>query len=512
MSEPAPISRGIPRFSLPVLGGLLLLRALMYAAFNSRYGYQGDELYFIACGEHLDLGYVDHPPLVGWVAWLSGELFGYSMASIRVLPALAGAASIFLTMLVARELGGGRFAQFLAGFAVLSAPAFLVMGGMLDIPVFEQVFWTLAAYLLVLMTKYDRPRLWLLIGVVAGVGLLNKHTMLLWGVGIAAGMLLTQHRKHLATPWPWLGGIIALALFAPNLYWQVQHDWPTLEFIRNMKDGTLANVPRVLFALGQLLYMNPFYAPLWLLGLYYFFSRDGKPYRILGWLYIVVFLIFLAGHGKPYYLAPAYPALFAGGAVWLEQWTGKAAKGWLRPALATAAVTGGLLLAPFSTPMLPLPQLEGVVKILLGWAVKPQELTGDFRRQLGWPEYVEQLDRLVARERQGGGTSNGLAILSNSYSLASAVNHLDDQERLPQAYSGHMSCYFWGPPPDSVEVVLAHGYAVEKLEQAFDSIVLAGELEHPLGDGGKQAVYRCTGLHSPWAETWPLFRKFDHAQ
>jgi 4-amino-4-deoxy-L-arabinose transferase-like glycosyltransferase len=203
-SDPAGIASGPNGFgqrlfgATAILGYLALAKLLLHLFTADNYGYFRDELYYVAAGEHLDLGYVDFPPFIAVVAAVTRALFGDSLVALHVFPVLAG--------LIARELGGGRFAQGLAALATLIPPTLLVFGTWLSMDAFDQLFWVLGAYVLVLILKHDRPRLWLLFGLVAGLGLLTKLTMLYFGLAVFVAVLLTPARRHLLTPWPWLGG------------------------------------------------------------------------------------------------------------------------------------------------------------------------------------------------------------------------------------------------------------------------------------------------------------------
>ncbi|MBW2589067.1 MAG: glycosyltransferase family 39 protein, partial [Deltaproteobacteria bacterium] len=353
---------------------LVVAVVLLHLFVNRRWGYHSDELYFIECGRHLAFGYVDHAPMVPWLAGLvcpSGEC---SLFALRFPSLVARALAVLLTGKLVWELGGGRFATVLAGLAVIIAPALQRMGKILCIPVLEPVLWTACAIVVVYLIQGRSRRWWLALGVLAGIGLLTKHTMLIWGFAALVGIMLTPLRRDLRTPWPWLAGLIAVLIFLPHLIWQAQNDWATLEFLRNISDGMLANIPRPLFVLGQLLYMHPMAIPLWVAGLVFFFGAAGARYRVLGWIFVVSFLVMLWTHAKPYYLAPAYPALFAGGAVLLEAKLRSVA---LRTTAAAALIVGGLLLTPFTLPILPLPQQDDALRAVLGAIVPPEALTHD---------------------------------------------------------------------------------------------------------------------------------------
>ena len=213
-----------------ILVYLALAKLLLHLLTADDYGYFRDELYYMAAGERLDLGYVDFPPFVAIVAAVTRWLLGDSLLALHLFPVLAGVMVVVLTGLMARELGGGRFAQGMAALATLVAPSFLVMGTFLSMDAFDQLWWVLASYFLLLILKREKPRLWLVFGLVAGLGLLTKITMLYFGFAVFVGLLLTPARRHLLTPWPWLGGVVASAFLLPYVFWQIRHGWPTLEF------------------------------------------------------------------------------------------------------------------------------------------------------------------------------------------------------------------------------------------------------------------------------------------
>ena len=336
-------------------GFLLVLSAvklLLHLPVLHRYGYHNDELYFIACGRHFSFGFVDHPPFVPWMARFATDLFGPSLFGLRIIPALAGCSAVFLTGLLVRRMGGGRFAQGLACAATIIAPVFLRTGNMLAIPSFEPLFWLGCSYLLVRLIQEDEHRLWLWLGLVAGAGLLNKHSMLFFGAGLLVGLLLTPLRKHLQTPWPYLGGAVAFLIFLPNLLWQISNGWPTVGFLVDLNARVMGDIAVFQFLAGQVLYLHPLNTLIWTPGLLFLFaSRTGRPYRALGWIFVVVFLLLLVAKSKIYYLAPAYPALFAAGSIAIEQWT-RLTRRWLRPTLITALVAGGVALGPVALPLL----------------------------------------------------------------------------------------------------------------------------------------------------------------
>jgi 4-amino-4-deoxy-L-arabinose transferase-like glycosyltransferase len=497
------------RPALTVGLGLAAIKILLHLWVIERYGYHRDELYFIECGRNLAFGYVDHAPFVPWVAAAAGW-FDHHLIALRLPAVMAGAGSILLTVLLARAWGGGILAQLVSGLAVLSAPAFLRMSKILCIPVFEPIYWTGCALILTRMLHGGSPKLWILAGAVAGLGLLTKHSMLFWAFGVGVGVALTPVlRASLRTPWPWLGALVALAIFSPNVFWQMQNDWATLAFLREISEGMLAEIPRALYVGGQALYMNPLALPVWVCGLWFLFSSAGRPYRLFGWLFLTVFFVQLALKSKPYYLAPAFPPLFVAGGLFVEHWSRKRAwVGRLAVAeLGSAVIVGALL----SLPIVSLEATDRTLARALGWAVPPIALTHDLHDEYGWREQA----RTVARVRDERLTQEERAsafVLTGNYGEASAVQFFGPELQLPHATTGHMNYYLWGLPLEDPATVIAYGLPVETLKRLFEEVAVVGEIEHPLAHPKERhlPIHLCRRPRRPLREVWPSLRRYGH--
>ena len=303
----------------------------LYSSGVAAYGYHADELYYLACAKRLAWGYVDHPPLS--VALLRGvtALLGDSLLAIELLPALAGAATLVGIALLARELGGGRGAQVCAATGGLFALVYLVMGSFHSMNAYEPLLFTLGYWLLLRILRGARPALWLALGAVVGLGLLNKYSMGLFAIGLGVGLAATPARRLLATRGPWLAAGVAALVFLPHLVWLVRHDFVSLEFLRGMREHSSPAVSLRDFAAGQLFAMSPLTAPVWILGLAYgLFSRGAARTRARPfWIFVTAFALLAAsGSAQLYYLAPAYPIVLAAGGVAAR------AHGEARPALA----------------------------------------------------------------------------------------------------------------------------------------------------------------------------------
>ena len=506
----------------PLLSGpavvvyLACVKILVLAFTAGNYGYYRDELYFIAASEHLDLGYVDFPPFVAVLTAAVRGLFGDSAVALQFFPALAGAGVVVLAGLMARELGGGRFAQGLAALATLIAPNILVFGTWLAMDAFDQLVWTLAAYVLVLIFTRDRPRLWLLFGLVAGVGLLIKVTVLFFGFAVFAAVLLTPARRHLSTRWPWLGAAIASVFALPYVYWQIVHGWPTLEFWGNYGGKLTPNSP-VEFLYEQIMTMHPATLPIWGAGLYYYLlSREGRPYRVFGWVFVILFAIFAIQNAKFYFLAPAYPMLFAAGGLVIERFVRMKQWNWLKPAYVSLLVISGAIVAVLSVvPALPVQTVAQFTSIVGGnagieseaRATAPLPQTFAFRQ--GWEDLVGTIagvhDSLPAEERAES------CILAGDFGEAGAIDFYGPDYGLPKAISGHNNYYLWGPRGCSGEVVISVGVPVQRLEAVFGDVEHADtvDCEYCMPIEDNMPVYVARDPKIPFEESWPQFRHYN---
>jgi 4-amino-4-deoxy-L-arabinose transferase-like glycosyltransferase len=332
--------------------------ALLIAAFNFAlhlyagryYGYFVDELYNLSLARHLDWGYVDVAPMIALLTRVEVATFGDSLSAIRLLPAMAGAVKILLTAGLTHELGGGRFAQALAALCCLTAPGFLALDHFLNVNSFEALVWIGLAWLLVRIIRTGNSKLWLWFGVLAGVGLETKHSVLLFGFALVAGLAISPARRRLASPWLLVGGVIAFLLFLPNLLWNIQHHFPFLELQENIRrDGRNVAFNPLSFFGQETLAMLPATLPVWLAGLWYLlFHRDGRHYAALAWAFIIASALILTMNPRVYYLFPAFPMLFAAGSVAIERWRVR----WIRPVLCVLLVAMGALIAPTMLPVL----------------------------------------------------------------------------------------------------------------------------------------------------------------
>ena len=488
---------------------------LLHFLFNRQYGFFRDELYYAACGEHFAWGYVDHSPLAPWISHISRLILGDSLFALRFFPALASAAKIFLGGWIAREVGGGKFSQGFAAFTVLCAPIYLTFDNFLSMNSFEPVFWMASAAVILRILNNGSEKLWLLFGLVAGLGVLNKHSMLFFGSGLAIGLLLTKARAVYRSPWIWCGAVIFFLIFLPNLLWEIRNHFPTIQLLRTVIGTKYATVSPLEFIAQQALLTHPLAAPVWLLGLW-FFLRDasGQKYAFLGIAYLVVLAEMLLLHGKIYYLAPAYVMLLAGGAVWLEKHLVPRTGWWIEPILIAPLLIGAAIAAPLAMPILPVKQ---AIKYCAFWDVKavhvenvPQgELPQLFGDMFGW-EYQVQAVAYTYRSLPESDRAKA-ALLAYNYGEAGAIDYFGKHYGLPKAISGHNQYGYWGPRGYSGEVVVAIGFPAEKLRQFFSEVqrFVTISPQFAMPEETNLTVYVCRKPKKPLSESWPEWMYLD---
>lgn len=503
-----------------VLFILVSVKLLIHLLTNALEGYGifRDEYYYLACSRHLDLGYVDQPPLSIYILTLSRLLLGDSLFALRFLPALAGSLMVLFTGLTVRKLNGGITAIIFACLAVIAAPIMLGMNNIYSMNAFDTLLWTIAAYLLVRLIKENNPKLWIGIGVVIGLGLLNKISMGFFAVGVFAGVLLTKQRKHLSTRWPYLAALIAGGLFLPYIVWNLVNNMAHLEFIHNASNYKYAGVTRMDFLVGQLMLSNPVSLPLWLAGFYYYFwAEEGKRFRLLGIAFVTVVLVFIInGHSKPEYMSPGYPILFAAGAVQLERLTLKKRMAALKYVLPILMVVSGLVLAPFALPCLPVERYIDYAKTL---GMEPHtsegkelsELPQHYADMFGWENMAKTVSEVYAslppEEKEK------TVIFANNYGEAGSIEYYSQKYELPPVISPHNSFWIWGwdHADKNYETIIVidgkkedHLYSLETVEQ-----VATIQCRYCMPYENNLPVFIGRNLKHPFKEIWNAEKNYD---
>jgi len=497
--------------------GIAAFSFALHFVINGRYGYFRDEFDYIACGRHLDWGYVDQPPLLPVLSRIFLAIFGESLRAVRLLPALSSAALVLLTGILTRELGGKRFAMVLSAITVICAPIYLSGGSLLTANCdLEVLLWMGCAYFALLAAKHHAPRYWLWFGVVAGIGLQEKYSILVFGFAVVVGLLLTPQRRIFLNKWIWLGGLAALLIFLPNLLWNIKYDWPFVQLMRNIRaDHRDIPLSPWQYFLQQVLLVFPVSAPIWIAGVVAFIvSARFRAYRFLGWTFLVSFAVFAALKGKDYYLAPIYPIYLAAGCVVIADAIDRRGWQWAKSTIVYSIVIGSITAAPLSMPLL---SVDHFIAYMKWYPVKPHRneyshlwavLPQHFADQYGWDEIVQ--GTLVAWNRIPAGERKDCGIFAQDYGQAGSIDFLGPRYGLPNAISGDRSYWIWGPRGYSGDCMIVLNDTQQTLETHFEHVEFVGRTPpNPYALEQQLTVFICHGLKDgTLAEIWPRLKRW----
>ena len=510
---------------MAIIWAIAAAKLLFHIYFNNRYGYFRDEFDYMSCGDHLQWGYVDQPPLVPFLTHFSRAVLGDSLRAIRFIPAVTSSLLIVQSAVLARELGGRCYAMLLSAICVLIAPLYLSDGGLLGTNCLEPNLWMGCAYFVILAIKRDQPRYWLWFGICAGFGMENKYTMAVFGLGIVVGLLLTEQRRIFLSKWFWLGGLAAFLIFLPNLLWNIHYHSPFVELMRNIRaDGRDVVLGPLAFFLQQaLLLVNPLTTPIWLTGLFaLLFSARLRSFRVLGWCYLVCYGTLFALHGKHYYLGPVYPMLLAAGAVALEHaldrpaddatQPGRPRLQWVKPAIVIVLLSVGTYFAPIVVPVFSpehfvvymkyLPMKLPVTEHSMARAALPQW----YYDQFGWKDIADEAavawNRVPAAERADCG------IFAQDYGQAGSIDFFGRREGLPGALSGDRTYWLWGPRNYSGNCMIVLDDRKEVLQRYWNDVEFVGRsAPNPYSLEQQLPVFICKGKKfESLAAIWPRLK------
>ena len=489
------------RFAALPVGAIAAAVTLVELAVSSRYGFHRDELYFLACAHHLAWGYVDQPPFVPAVAWLSTHVLGTSPTSLRVVPALACGGAVVLTGLTARELGGGRKAQTLAALAAATSPQLLGSFHLLSTAAFDDLFWCAATLVVVRLLRTGQGPLWLALGGIVGVGLLNKWNIGFLVLALVVAFVVTGRGTMLLGRWQLAGACSALVLWLPNLVWNAQHRWAEIAMTQSLhaENGGLGAV--VGFIPSQVLVVGPVLVVFWVAGLRHLWKAPA--WRPLAVAYLVLLGIFTVSGGKPYYLAGMYFVLFAAGGVWAERRLDartprRGVRGWV-----ALMVVGAVLSLPLTLPVLPESTLPSG-----SWE---SGINKDLSATVGWRDLVDQVaqtERALPPAQRAH-----VVILAGDYGAAGALDLWGPAEGLPMAISGHNTYWWWGPAgardgATTIAVDLPRSF----LRTFFAQVRPAGSVRTPHGvwtEERDDPIWVCQGQTRSWTQVWPSLRHYD---
>jgi len=500
-------------FLVPVI--LSAAAFVIQIATNTNYGIFTDELYYIACGNHLQFGYVDHPAVAPLLTRIS-MLLSKSLTVLRFFPALAGSLTILLAALISRELGGSRFAAALSSSTILFGIVFWIMFGTLSVNAFDILFVTLTVYLFIKALESNSLKYWIAFGLSAGIGLNTKLTMLSYGLGLLIGLICTGMRMLFLSKNIWIGGFIAFVLFLPFLFWQSANNWPTLEFIRNISIGKNLDVSPMMFIFQLALSLNLFSFPLWIGGLYYLYAkRESATKRVLAIASSIFLLILLFTNSKSYYALPAMPLLLSAGSTAFAGWTDRAKRKWIRiPALVLLSILL-LIMLPFGLPILPIETLGAYIQKMGGtdnMRTERNEATGIpqyFADRFGCRELAQSIASVYKSLPDTDRVQCG--ILGAHYSDAGTVDYFGGELGLPEAISRHNSYWLWGPKNYTGKIMLVVESPGANLYNQFLYSELKCIYRYPYGEGENRIrrIFLCRDSKEPLPQLWNKLKTFD---
>ena len=431
-----------------LLVGLVSVAVLVAATapFMSRYGWDRDELYFLTAAHHLSFGYVDFPPLIAVAGWIVDQLVPHSLVALRAVSLSAGAATVILVAFTVRELGGGERAQWIGALAWALTPYILGAASIFHPTWLDALAWTSFLYVAARLLIRREPALWLLLGLIAGIGLEAKYTIAFLIFAFVVAVTVGGERRWLATPWPWLGAAVAATLLAPNLIWQALHGWPSVHFFSSQNAKTAADTSRGAYMAEQILFLGSVTA-LAVAGVVWLWRRG---LRTLALIPVLVTVIFLIERGRSYYPLPADAVAVAAGAIAADRWL----RGPTRYAVLGAAVAFQCAVIGFAGPIVvPFDSTRQLVSSSV-WKL------GYFKDEIGWPEMTAQVEHAWTELPSSDRT--GAMILAGNYGEASALQFYG--RGLPAILSGHLSWQYWHPAQLPQRFVLTVGYDAPRLQ------------------------------------------------
>ncbi|HSF80183.1 MAG TPA: glycosyltransferase family 39 protein [Anaerolineales bacterium] len=485
-----------------------LSAVVFHVVLNGQYGFHRDELDFIMSARQLDWGYVSYPPITPFFARIGLVLFGTSLSGLRLLPAIAQGIVMILAGLMARDMGGKRNAQILTAFAVFIAPISLFGGTVIMYFAFDYLWWVLVAFFVVRLLVTDDARYWLCIGAGIGLGMMTKYTMIFWVAGLVVAVLVTPARKYLRSKWLYLGAALAFLIFLPNLIWQIQHNFISLEYLSAIHARDVDWGRADGFLPKQLLEpTNPLSLPLWTVGLSLcLFSASMKRFRALGWMFIVTFVLFLISQGRSYYTGPSYVMLLAVGCVWFENWLGMKTEkmrrvgfGLLWGTQVLGSLIGIILMKPIAPINSPL------------WEVT-SDVNSEVVEMIGWQDLTAQVADIYRSIPES--EKPNTVILAGNYGEAGAFDLYGEEYGLPRFITGSNSLWYRGYGDPEPQTVIVVGFEREEAEHFFGSCQFSGTVENSYNVENEETtrhngLYICREPRRPWSEMWQEIRVFQ---
>jgi hypothetical protein len=493
---------------------LSLFKLVLLILVSGNYGLFRDEYYYIELSKHLTWGYVDVQPLSELFLAVSRALFGDTIFGIKIFSYLAGSAIVFVSGLLAREMHGSKFAQIFTAFLVIFSGVILGASSYFSMNSFDILLSALLFYFLIRMINTNNPKLWLVIGLVFGLGLQNKLSFLFLGFGLVVGLMLTKHRIYLKSKEIWIGAAIAFAIFLPNIIWQISNNFPTLEFMSNAAKYKNRPMGIFEFSLNSLMELNPGYTLFLFTGLYFlFFNKQGRAYNIVGWIFISVFIVFVFNNAKPYYMGVLYPVMLAAGVIGADFLIEKYLWNFVRIILVILVIPFAFIVTPFAIPLL---NVESFISLTETMGMKPSnaerselgQLPQFYADRFGWEDMVQKV--ATAYNKLSDEEKKETLIFGQNYGEAGAVNFYREKYNLPRAISAHNNFWIWGYPENyKGNVMIVIGSNLKDNSEFFEEVKLVESHSSKYGMPYENVgIFICKRPKMPVSKIWEKIKVF----
>lgn len=473
-----------------IVAPIALAALALHLAALHNYGLVGDEMYFIACSNHLAWGYVDQPPLVAILA-LASKPFGYAPFALRIVPAICAALTVWLAAAIARELGGGRFAQAFAALATALVPAYLLLGNLLVTTSFEPFSWTLVVYLVIRLVRSGDPRYWLGIAAAFTFGMYGKYSMLLLAGYVALGLLLTPQRRVFRTVFFPISALLAFLALSPNLIWQWSHGWPFLAVLHGdfehrhpfqsgmMLEYKSFGTNALAFVLEQFVYTSPLVALVWLAGVVALArSPRMREFRWLALAFAMLIVTAILLEGKGYYVIAIYASLLAAGSVAIER---AFARAWARGIAVVLVLAGTVPAIPISVPILPIQTFLAYTQALhlTGQdGTQPHIIQPLYAQEFGWEHFTARVAGIYYALPEKVRARTG--IFADTYGEAGALALYGPRYGLPTIVGSQNNFYLWGPNGyDGRSLIVVGATQQATIRKLFRKVTLVTTIENP---------------------------------
>ncbi len=508
----------VSRYSDFKIPSLILVFALIKFAIHlytntfAGYGIFRDELYYYACSLRPHWGYVDQPPLCVWILKLATWAFGKSLFAMRTMSALFGSLAIIPFGLAVKSLGGKKTAVCIACVAFITSPIYLAQSSYYSMNSIDFLLWNTLIYLLIKLKQTQTPKIWIWIGIVLGLSLLNKIGIIWFGTGLFISLLLTDERHWLATRWPYIAAIIAFVFFLPYVLWNASHDWAMLEFMESARNKYRSETP-LSFLTGQILINNPLNILVWIPGIIYFIYLD-KARKALGLFIIfltVISILLINVHSKPEYLAPIFGVLFVGGALAIEKWS--AGRKWIAFTI-IAFQLSGLVLVPLAIPILPVKSYVNFSEQLGIAPSTPEghqlaELPQFYADMFGWENQAQSIAKVyhgLSEQDQ-----KQCALYGDNYGRAGAVDYFADKYDLPHSIGRHNNYWIWGPGNYDGKLLILLSNDIGDKKEYFAEVQEMGTVysKYAIPYENNLKIYLCRDLQIPVDEMWLKVKSYN---